>query len=85
VSLCEGEESLLVVPASSPLLEEKLPVNRVVMKAGRSLERVRELLGDRAVLVENCGMEEERIVPLWEAESAGYFATVLQCDPSSLK
>lgn len=87
VSLCEGEESLLVLPASSPLLEEsrKLPVNRVVMKAGRSLERVRDSLGERAVLVENCGMEEERIIPLSEAESAGYFATVLQGDPSALK
>lgn len=83
-SLCEGEEGVLILPASNPLLEESLnlPVNRVVMKAGRSVERLKALLNgtdalEGAVLVENCGMEGERIVPLREAEAGGYFSTVM--------
>jgi precorrin-2/cobalt-factor-2 C20-methyltransferase len=83
LSLCEGEERLLLVPAGSPLLEESLrePGTRVVMKAGRSLPRLRALLGDAdAVLTENCGMDGERVLPLAEAESSGYFSTVLVTD-----
>lgn len=89
-SLCEGEEGLLIVPASNPLLEESLtvPVNRVVMKAGRSVERLKTLLNgtdalERAVLVENCGMAGECIVPLREADAAGYFSTVIIRDKNT--
>lgn len=89
-SLCEGEEGLLIVPASNPLLEKSLkaPVNRVVMKAGRSVERLKALLNgtdalENAVLVENCGMEGERILPLAEADSAGYFSTVIIRDKNA--
>lgn len=91
-SLCEGEQSLLIVPAASPRLEEQLgtEATRVVMKAGRSVERLKTLLEgtdalEKAVLVENCGMTGERIVPLQEADAAGYFSTVIIKDKNAAK
>lgn len=82
--LCEGEERLLVIPATTPALENCLEQDaaKVVLKAGRYLDELRTQLNrtgelEQAVLVENCGMAGERSVPLSEAETAGYFSTVI--------
>lgn len=84
--LCEGTERLLIVPASQERLEEDLdiPANKVFMKAGRSIGALREALRrrgdlDHAAIVENCGMENERVFPQFSsaADGAGYYSVVL--------
>ena len=86
VSLCEGSERLLIVPASHRDVEDCLRVdaNLVFMKAGRELGALRERLGeagllDRASLVANCGMEGETVCPRFAdvPEDTGYFSIVL--------
>lgn len=86
VSLCEGEERLLIVPASHGGLEESLsvPANKVLMKSGRQLKELKETLAQRgelenASLVVNCGLPGERIEPeLSQADpETGYFSIVL--------
>lgn len=89
-SLCQGREPLLVIPAShgqDALLD--VPANKVFMKAGRSILDLQQLLGDRGLLehasmVENCGMDNERIYPHFGdlREPAGYFSLVIVKEPS---
>lgn len=84
--LCEGGDRLLIVPASQRDIGDCLEVdaNYVFMKAGRELGALRDALAargllDRASMVENCGMETERVYPRFaEApEDSGYFSVVL--------
>lgn len=86
VPLCEGDERLLVVPASHGDWNESLDVdaNKALMKAGRQLEPLRETLRQRgelenASLVVNCGLPGERVWPSFaQAEGeVGYFSLVL--------
>lgn len=89
-SLCQGREPLLVIPAShgqDALLD--VPANKVFMKAGRSILDLQQRLGDRGLLehasmVENCGMDNERIYPHFGdlREPAGYFSLVIVKEPS---
>lgn len=89
-SLCQGREPLLVIPAShnqEALLD--VPANKVFMKAGRSILDLQQLLGERGLLerasmVENCGMENERVYPHFAAlrEPSGYFSLVIVKDAS---
>ncbi len=83
-SLCEGAEPLMIVPASYRNADACLdfPGNKVFMKAGRSMGALRDKLrvrGDRAQMVENCGMDNERVFrSLDEIDpEAGYFSVVL--------
>lgn len=83
-SLCEGAEPLMIVPASYRNADACLefPGNKVFMKAGRSMGELRDKLrtrGDSAQMVENCGMENERVFrSLDEIDpDAGYFSVVL--------
>ncbi len=84
--LCEGSERLLIVPASHKDVSDCMAVdaNLVFMKAGKELGRLREKLEEAdllesASLVENCGMEDERIYPGFAGapEDSGYFSVVL--------
>lgn len=83
-SLCEGAEPLMIVPASYKNADACLdfPGNKVFMKAGKSMGklcgRLRER-GDCAQMVENCGMQNERVFrSLDEIDpDAGYFSVVL--------
>ena len=82
--LCEGAEPLMIVPASYKNADDCLdfPGNKVFMKAGRSIGALRDKLrarGDRAQMVENCGMHNERVFrSLDEIDpQAGYFSVVL--------
>ena len=86
VSLTEPHLPFHVVPAGYPGLAEALdaPGTKVVMKAGKGAEQVRELLAARpgrttAQMVRDCGLPTEKV---WEdlsqaEEDAGYFATIL--------
>lgn len=84
VSLCQGEERLLIVPASHPVEDcVEFSANQVYMKAGRSLGALREVLAahgkeDTAMAVSNCGMANERV---WDSlgqmeEHSRYFSIV---------
>lgn len=92
VSLCEGSEQLLVVPARGAHLDDALdyPANKVFMKAGRSLEALRDALEERgqladASMVANCGLPGEAVFPQFENAdlSSGYFSVVLAKAPSA--
>lgn len=85
-ALCEGSQMLHIIPASHNATAEglALPGNKILMKAGRSILEVRDLLeaegkGNTAALVERCGMEGERVVrDLRELDDpTGYFSVIL--------
>ncbi|MDE6998495.1 MAG: precorrin-2 C(20)-methyltransferase [Oscillospiraceae bacterium] len=84
--LCEGSDRLLIVPASHQDIGDCLTVdaNYVFMKAGREIGKLRDTLAahgllDRAAMVENCGMETERVYPRFAGapDGSGYFSVVL--------
>ena len=83
-SLCERSERLQIIPASYPDAGEALkePGNKVLMKSGRSMGKVRAQI-DRerfdAMAVECCGMEGERIHHSLDTleETASYFSVVV--------
>ena len=85
LSLCQGSEPLLIVPAShgaEGLLDVK--ANKVFMKAGKSILELQSQLKDRglldhAAMVENCSMENERVYPRFAdlQEASGYFSLVI--------
>ena len=84
--LCEGAERLMIVPASHKEVDDclSLDANLVFMKAGREIGALRNKLEeagrlDGASLVENCGMEGERVLPRFRdlEDGAGYFSVVL--------
>ena len=85
-SLASGSTPLHIIPASgepvTPLLE--LAGSKVLMKAGRNLPQIAQALREtgqleRAALVENCGLPNEKVYPKLEpaVEKAGYFTTVI--------
>ena len=84
--LCEGSERLMIVPASHKDVSDCLAVdaNYIFMKAGREIGRLRDTLAeqgllDHAAMVENCGMETERVFPRFAEAPAdsGYFSVVV--------
>ena len=85
LSLCQGAEPLLVIPAShdqDALLD--VPANKVFMKAGHSILELQQALKERGMLegasmVENCSMENERVYPKFAElqEPSGYFSLVI--------
>ena len=85
ISLCQGNEPLLVIPAShnaEGLLD--VPANKVFMKAGSAILELkktleaRDMLGNSA-MVENCTMENERVFPDFREleQTTGYFSLVI--------
>lgn len=85
ISLCQGSEPLLVIPASHSA--EKLldvPANKVFMKAGSAILDLKKTLEEKnmlenAAMVENCSMENERVYPDFRdlKENSGYFSLVI--------
>lgn len=84
--LCDGSDRLLIVPASHRDVSDCLEVdaNLVFMKAGREIGALRATLADRGLLegasmVENCGMETERVCSRFAdaPEDSGYFSLVV--------
>ena len=84
-SLCQGSEPLLILPASHNQLELlDVPANKVLMKAGSAILDLKQTLRDRGMLekasmVENCTMENERVYPhMADLEApSGYFSLVI--------
>lgn len=81
--LVEREEQLHIIPSSYEVRDAiALPGTKVLMKAGKRIGSVIECLKDvegAASLVENCGMENEKIYRSVEEmkESAGYYSLII--------
>lgn len=85
-ALCEGSEPLVILPAGCDAMEKGLsmPGTKVIMKAGRQIETLREQLRERGQLSDasvavNCGLPGEKYMEKFEdyLDAAGYFAVVL--------
>ena len=83
ISLSERSEMLHVIPSSYQIEEAlKLSGTKVLMKAGRKIGEVKEKLMQLdcpVVMVENCGMENEKIYRSAEEidEAAGYYSLII--------
>lgn len=86
VSLTEADQPLRILPASYPCTESELdcPGTKVLMKSGRQFAQVKQVLRDKGLwdktmMVQNCGMENERIFPSLAdtEEQAGYFTLLI--------
>lgn len=83
IPLVENRQELHVLPASYDIEESlHLPGTKVLMKAGRKMGEVKRLLTEKemdAVMVENCGMENEKIYFGAEEipEQAGYYSLLV--------
>ena len=83
IPLVENRQELHVLPASYDIEESlHLPGTKVLMKAGRKMGEVKRLLTEKemdAVMVENCGMENEKIYSGAEEipEQAGYYSLLV--------
>ena len=85
--LVEWNEQLHVVPAVHRLDDSlTMPGTYVLMKSGKKMGQVKEILqksGRDVVMVENCGMEQERIyrgtasIP----EDGGYYSLIIAKEP----
>lgn len=90
-ALVNGGEELHIIPASYHIEEAlKLSGVKVLMKAGRQIGRVKELLrrGEYDVrMVENCGMSGERVYPCLEdiPDEAGYYSLIIVRDKVRIK
>ena len=64
ITLCDGEQQLHVIPDTDDLEAAlKLPGTKILMKCGRDLPALKEMLRGRNVsvyAVSNCGMSDER-------------------------
>lgn len=85
--LVEWDEQLHVLPAVHRL-ENRLeaPGNYVLMKSGRKMSQVKEILaasGKEVVMVENCGMESEHVYRSVEEipDDAGYYSLIIAKEP----
>ena len=84
--LAENREEIHILPASYGIEEGlALPGTKVLMKAGKKMPAVKQLLSERdleAGMVENCGMEGERIFLRAEEipGEAGYYSLLIVKD-----
>ncbi len=86
IPLCERDEPLVILPSSYDNVKEgvKLSGTKVLMKAGRSISDIREFLRDenlldKSVMVECCGMENEKIYRNLDEvnEKSNYFSLII--------
>jgi len=83
IGLVEKEEQLHIIPASYQIEEAlKLSGTKVLMKAGKKMRDVKaqlKAIDAKVVMIENCGMEDEKIfngideIP----EDAGYYSLII--------
>jgi precorrin-2/cobalt-factor-2 C20-methyltransferase len=82
-SLVEKAGPLHVIPASYGIEEAlKLPGTKVLMKAGKKIAAVKQIIKEQnlhAVMIENCGMENEKIYEGTDNinENAGYYSLII--------
>ncbi|MCI8597231.1 MAG: precorrin-2 C(20)-methyltransferase [Lachnospiraceae bacterium] len=85
--LVEWNEQLHIIPAVHQLEHTlDLPGNYVLMKSGKKMQQVKELLsksGKDVVMVENCGMENEHIYHSVEEipDDSGYYSLIIAKEP----
>jgi precorrin-2/cobalt-factor-2 C20-methyltransferase len=84
ISLTEMDKPLHLIPGGADGLDELTGGTRIYMKSGRKLGRLIDLLEERgelknAVLVQNCGMANERVLKGKEAKQAdgSYFSLII--------
>ncbi len=86
MSLCDGDEALMIIPASYKITDELLALKgtKVFMKSGRSMasikNKLREMkLYDRARMVECCSMENEKVYRSLDdaSDDSSYFSTII--------
>lgn len=86
ISLCDGDEPLIIIPANYKDNKEllKLSVNKVLMKSGKKIAKVKKEieecnLTDKTYMVENCGMEEEKIYKDFSkiSDESSYFSLII--------
>ncbi|MCP1102174.1 precorrin-2/cobalt-factor-2 C20-methyltransferase [Aequitasia blattaphilus] len=83
IGLVENREQMHIIPGSYSLEEGlDLPGTRILMKSGRNMPRVKEEIRKRGLeiyMVENCGMENERIYKSIEEmpKDAGYYSLLI--------
>lgn len=86
MGLVEMAQPLHVIPATYKAQEMdeilKLPGTKVLMKTGKKMKAVRESIvrsGQEAVMIENCGMPDEKIYGSAEEipEDAGYYSLII--------
>lgn len=86
MGLVEMAEPLHVIPATyrAEEMDEilKMPGTKVLMKTGSKMQQVKESIvnsGQKAVMIENCGMPEEKIYLSAEEipEKAGYYSLII--------
>lgn len=81
--LVEKAQQLHVIPASYQIEEAlKLPGTKVLMKAGKKIKEVKAQIkasGNGAMMIENCGMPDEKIYRSVEEipEDAGYYSLII--------
>ena len=84
ISLCENQEQLHIIPGTyTPTQALELPGVKVLMKNNlpQTLAYLKSMHA-RAAMVENCGMENQRIYPTLEEipQDAGYFSLLIVKD-----
>lgn len=83
MGLVEKAEPLHVIPASYQIEEAlKLPGTKVLMKAGKKMKDVKaqiKALGEDGVMIENCGMPDEKIYANVDEipDNAGYYSLII--------
>lgn len=86
IGLVEKAQPLHVIPASYQIEDAlELPGTKVLMKAGKKMKNVKEILCKKdmeAVMIENCGMPQEKIYSSREEipEDAGYYSLIIAKD-----
>lgn len=84
--LVEKSQQLHVIPASYQVEEAlKLPGTKVLMKAGKKMQEVKAQIkasGNKAVMIEKCGMPDEKIYRSVEEipENVGYYSLIIVKD-----
>lgn len=85
--LVEWDEQLHILPAVHKLNSDlSLPGNYVLMKSGRKMHQVKEILKASrrdVIMVENCGMDEEHIYRSVDEipDDAGYYSLIIAKEP----
>lgn len=83
IPLAENRQELHILPASYHIEESlDLPGTKILMKAGRKIGEAKRLLSEKeldALMVENCGMDDEKIYVGTEEipEQAGYYSLLI--------
>lgn len=89
ISLAENRQEVHILPASYQIEKGlELPGTKVLMKAGRKMSDVKQILmekGLEAEMVENCGMENEKVYLSAEEipEQAGYYSLLIVKEKST--